>query len=683
MSNPAEHVGGLDVALSHAARLLETDAALAAEQVDEILRVVPGHPMAQLIGGIAARRQGNTARAVQVIEPLAASQPKAPAVHYELALAYGDLGRGDAAIAALRRALALKSDFADAWRALGDHLHAIGDTAGADAAYAQQIRASTRDPRLLEPAVALQEGRIAVAEALLRDHLRQHPTDVAALRMLAEVAGRLGRYADAELLLNRCLELAPSFLPARHNLAVVLMRQGRAALAAAEARQLLDREPRNPGYRNLMAAIQSQLGEYDESIRLYAGVLANYPQQPKVWMSYGHGLKTAGRTDEAVAAYRKATAIAPQLGEAWWSLANLKTFRFVAADLAAMQGQLARTDLAHEDRFHLHFALGKALEDVEQFEDSFRHYAEANRLRRESIRYDADETTAAVRRSMAVLSGDFFAARRNAGSPAPDPIFIIGLPRSGSTLLEQILSSHSQVEGTMELPDLPAMVYGLMAGDGSGTPARPDRSRYPGVLAELDLDRLRALGEEYLERTRIQRKTDAPYFIDKLPNNWQHVGLIHLILPRAKIIDARRHPLSCGFSVFKQHFARGQAFSFSLDEIGRYYRDYVELMAHYDAVLPGRVHRVHYEAMVADTEAEVRRLLDYCGLPFEDACLRFHENERAVRTPSAEQVRQPIYRDALEQWRHYERWLGPLQDALGPVLQAYPAVPRLPTDPDG
>jgi tetratricopeptide (TPR) repeat protein len=682
MTKAAESVGGLDVALAHAAQLLETDAALAAEQADEILRVVPGHPMAQLIGGIAARRQGNAARAVELIEPLARSQPKAPAVHYELALAYGDLGRGDAAIAALRRALALKPDFADAWRTLGDHLHAIGDTAAADAAYAQQIRASTRDPRLLEPAVALQDGRIAVAEALLREHLRQHPTDVAALRMLAEVAGRLGRYADAELLLNRCVALAPGFLPARHNLALILTRQGRAADALAEARHLLDREPRNPGYRNLMAAIQSQLGEYDESIRLYAGVLADYPQQPKVWMSYGHGLKTAGRTDEAIEAYRKATAIAPQLGEAWWSLANLKTFRYAAADLAAMQRQLERTDLAHDDRFHLYFALGKAFEDAQQFEESFRHYAEANRLRRESIRYQADETTAAVQRSKRHYTRDFFAARSGAGCPAPDPIFIVGLPRSGSTLLEQILSSHSQVEGTMELPDLPAMVYELMASDG-GSPSRPDRSRYPGVLAGLDHDRLRALGEEYLERTRIQRKTDAPYFIDKLPNNWQHVGLIHLILPRAKIVDARRHPLSCGFSVFKQHFARGQSFSFSLDDIGRYYRDYVELLAHFDAVLPGRVHRVHYEAMVADTETQVRRLLDYCGLPFEAECLSFHENERAVRTPSAEQVRQPIYRDALEQWRHYAQWLGPLQDALGPVLQAYPAVPQFPTRSDG
>jgi len=432
-----------------------------------------------------------------------------------------------------------------------------------------------------------------------------------------------------------------------------------------------------------MAAIQSQVGEYGESIRLYQGVLSDYPRQPKVWMSYGHGLKTAARTDEAITAYRKATAIAPQLGEAWWSLANLKTFRFEPADLDTMRRQLTRSDIAHEDRFHLHFALGKALEDVAEFEDSFQHYAEANRLRRESIRYEAEHTTALVRRSRSLFTPELFAARRGWGCTAADPIFVVGLPRSGSTLVEQILSSHSQVEGTMELPDIVAMVRNLTNGDECDGPQSPDRTRYPGLLAGLDAARLRELGEEYLDRTRIQRKTDAPFFIDKLPNNWQHVGLIHLMLPNAKIVDARRHPLSCGFSVFKQHFARGQTFSFRLEDIGRYYRDYVELMAHFDVVLPGRVHRVHYEAMVADTESEVHRLLDYCGLPFEDACLRFHENERAVRTPSAEQVRQPIYRDALEQWRNYERWLGPLRDALGPVLTAYPDVPPLPTDSDG
>lgn len=677
MTSAAEAVGGLEVAVSHAARLLETDVELAAQQATEILKVVPGHPTAQLIAGVAARRLGDAARALELLEPLAAAQPRAPAAQCELGLTYGDLGRGDDAIAALRRAVTLKPDLADAWRALGDHLDAVGDRAGADSAYVSQIKAATRDRRLLAPASAMVEGRIAVAESLLREHLRQHPTDVAAIRMLAEVAGRLGRYPDAEQLLRRCLELAPGFHAARHNLAIVLQRQHRAAEALGEARSLLEREPRNPGFRNLMAAILSQLGEYAESIRLYERVLDQYPKQPKVWMSYGHGLKTAGRTDEAIAAYRKAVTIVPQLGEAWWSLANLKTFRFEPADIETMRSALARSDGSHEDRFHLHFALGKALEDDCRHEESFAHYSSGNALRREAIRYEADETTAFVTRSKALFTPAFFATRTGSGCPRPDPIFIVGLPRSGSTLVEQILSSHSQVEGTMELPDIVALVREVTR-DGEAAGSRADRSRYPGVLADLDADRLRQFGERYLDSTQVQRKTNAPYFIDKLPNNWQHVGLIHLMLPNARIIDARRHPMSCGFSVFKQHFARGQHFSYRLEDIGRYYRDCVAFMAHLDDLLPGRVHRVHYESMVADTESEVRRLLDYCGLPFEASCLRFHENERAVRTPSAEQVRRPIYRESLEQWRNYERWLDPLAEALGPVLAAYPSVPDFP-----
>jgi tetratricopeptide (TPR) repeat protein len=673
MSSAAEPVGGLDVALSYAARLLDSDPALAAEQADEILRQAPGHPTAQLIAGIAARKRGDFAGALAQLEPLAKAQPRAPAAQCELGLAYGALGRGDDAIAALRRALALKPDLVDAWRALGDHLHAIGDVAGADAAYASQIKAATRDPRLLAPAAALQDGRVAQAESLLREHLKQHPTDVAAIRMLAEVAGRLGRYGDAERLLARCLELAPGFLPARHNMAVVLMRQQRAAEARDATRVLLEREPRNPGYRSLMAAVLSQLGEYDESIRLYEGVLAEYVGQPKLWMSYGHSLKTAGRTDDAIAAYRRAAAHAPQLGEVWWSLANLKTFRFTDADIRAIRSALGRDDISHEDRFHLHFALGKALEDMGGHAESFEHYAEGNRLRNKGLTYEAGELSVAVQRSKSVFSREFFEGREGQGCPAPDPIFVVGLPRSGSTLIEQILASHSQVEGTMELPEVTAIARELR-GAGEGR-TNPDRTRYPAVLADLDAARLREYGERYLANTRVQRKTAVPFFVDKLPNNWLHVGLIHLMLPNAKIVDARRHPLSCGFSVFKQHFARGQNFSYTLENIGRYYHDYVELMAHFDTVLPGRVHRVHYESMVADTETEVRRLLDYLQLPFEDACLRFHENERAVRTPSAEQVRQPIYRESLEQWRNYAPWLRPLEEALGPVLAAYPAVP--------
>ncbi|HET9448145.1 MAG TPA: sulfotransferase [Steroidobacteraceae bacterium] len=670
MSATSEPVGTLATALEHTQRLLTSEPRLAAEQATEILKVAPGHPLATLLLGVAHRRAGDAAASQSVLEPLAQSQPNWPAAHYELGLTLGARRAGEAAVAALRRAVSLKPEMPDAWRALGDHLTAIGDATGADEAYAQHIKFSTRDPRLMEAAAALCENRIPVAESLLRAHLQQHPTDVPAMRMLAEVAARLNRYADAQVLLERALELAPSFVPARHNYAVVLHRARKPGAALVQVRKLLEADPHNPSYRTLKAALASSLGDYDEALRLYAGVLAEYPHNARVWMSYGHSLKTANRQAECVQTYRKSIELAPHLGEAYWSLANLKTFRFEPADIDAMRAQLARDSLTPEDRFHFHFALGKAFEDAGQFADSFRHYEEGNRLRREAARYDAEWNTEQLRRAKALFTPEFFAARAGHGASAPDPIFIVGLPRSGSTLLEQILSSHPQVEGTMELADIPNIVKEL------GGSAMRGKSAYPAQIETLDADALRALGERYLEQTRIYRRTDAPFFIDKLPNNFAHTGLIHLILPRAKIIDARRHPLGCCFSGYKQHFARGQHFTYSLDDIGRYYRDYVELMAHYDAVLPGRVHRVFYERMIEDTEGEVRRVLDYCGLPFDERCLRFYENERAVRTASSEQVRRPIYREGVDHWLNYEPWLGPLKSALGAVLEHYPSVPK-------
>jgi len=632
----AEPSGTLEVALAHAERLLASEPRLAVEQAREILAVIPGQPRALLL----------------------------------LGLAEGALGHGDAAVAALRQAVAIDANLPDAWRALADHLTALGDAAGADQAYAQHLKHAAHDPRLLEAAAALCDNRIAVAEALLRQHLWQHPTDVAAIRMLAEVASRLGRYGDAQKLLERCLELAPGFTAARHNLALVLHRQTRAEAALAEIDRALAVEPRNPGYRNLKAAILGRIGEYSRSIELYHEVLAEYPGQAKAWMSYGHALKAAGRQDECIAAYRKSLELAPACGETWWSLANLKTFRFSDAELAQFERWLTEAELTVEDRFHFHFTIGKALEDRGDWTGSFRHYAEGNRLRRGSVHYDPEELAGLVERSKRLLSQQFFSERRGFGCTAPDPIFIVGLPRSGSTLLEQILASHPLVEGTMELPDVPGIVRELGA-----KKTRQQASRYPEILATLSAADLQALGERYRAQTRIQRKTTAPFFIDKMPNNFAHVGFIHLLLPNAKIIDARRHPLACCFSCFKQHFARGQHFTYDLAELGRYYRDYVGLMAHFDAVLPGRVHRVIYEQLIADFEGEVRRLLDYCGLPWEPACLRFWENERAVRTASSEQVRQPIYREGLDQWRHFEPWLGPLVEALGPVLKYWPEAP--------
>ena len=663
-------MGTLNVALAHAARLLEKDAALAAEQAGEILKAVPGHPHARLILGAAHRIAGDTQLALDVLEPLARQHAKSSPAHLELAMARAAAGRSGDAIASLRIALQLKPDSADAWRLLADQLDAAGDSHGADQARARYLKAATKDPRLMEAASALVENDLPRADARLRAHLAGHPTDVAALRMLAEVAGRLRRYGDAQALLEECLKLAPSFDAARHNYATVLNRQGKAAVALPQAEMLLAKEPANPGYRNLKAAILANLGEYAESIEVYEAVLQDYPRQPKIWMSYGHSLKTARRPDDSVAAYRRAIVLQPTLGEAYWSLANLKTFRFSEADIVALRRALERADLGDDDRLHFEFSLGKALEDEARYEESFAHYAAGNAIRRKLHPYSADINSRYVKRAKALFSAEFFASRAGAGSPAADPIFIVGLPRAGSTLLEQILASHSAVEGTMELPDMPRIARELAGKDADGT-----GTAFFDALAALSAEQQRSLGEQYLAATKVHRKSTAPFFIDKMPNNLFYVGLIRLILPNAKIIDARRHPLGCCVSGFKQHFARGQSFSYGLEDIGRYYRDYVELMAHFDQVLPGAVHRVFYEAVIEDTESQVRRLLEYCQLPFEAQCLRFFENERAVRTASSEQVRQPIFREGLDQWRHYEPWLGPLKDALGPVLLAYPDIP--------
>ena len=672
MNNASEAVGTVEVALTHAVRILATRPALAAQQASEILEVAPSHPQALLLLGIAQRLCGNGAAALRILQPLCGQQPHWATAHYELGVTLGDMRQGDAAVSSLRRAVELDPEMSGAWLALADHLRIVGDISDAEAAYARYISASTKDPRLLAAGAALYENKIPLAEALLREHLKQFPTDVAAIRMFAEVAVRLGRLKDAENLLIRCLELAPGFAGARHNYASVLYRRNKTTEALREVARLLATDPQNPGHRNLEAAVLTRIGEYDQAIDLYAGVLADYPNQARVWLNYGHALKTAGREAECIQAYRKCIGLAPGSGEAYWSLANLKTYRFTEAEVEAMNAQLGRAQLSDEDRFHFHFAIGKALEDVSAFSESFKHYTHGNRLRRSLLAYDADETTELVRRSKALLTRQFFEDRRAFGLPVRDPIFIVGLPRAGSTLVEQILSSHSEVEGTMELPDLIQLAKELRPRSVAG-PA----PKYPGALAHLSAADCVALGERYLRQTHIQRKSDAPFFIDKMPNNFVHVGLIQLALPDAKIIDVRRHPLGCCFSVFKQHFARGQAFAYGLDDIGRYYRDYVELMAHFDEVLPGKVHRVNYESLVQDTETEVRRLLEYCGLPFEEHCLRYYKNKRAVRTASSQQVRQPIFRDGIDQWRHYDSWLEPLKRALGPALDADPAVPQL------
>lgn len=667
MSSAPEQTTSLASALDHASKLLRVDPALAGEQAREILRVVADQPNAMLLLAASHSARGEVEAAATVLGRLVQTQPRAAVAHLELGRALARLGRSAQALAALKRSVELKPDLPGAWLELGDLHSANGDSESADNAYSAHVRYSTGNPALLSAGVALCEERLPEAEALLRQHLMKSPTDVAAIRMLAQVAIKLGRHDDAAHLLERCIELAPSFWEARQNYALVLQRDNKPAEAIVQLDLLLAREPNHPGCRILKAASLCRVGEYETAITLYEQLLERLPGNAKLWLSFGHALKTAGHQDRAIRAYRSSIALDPEFGEAYWSMANLKTFRFDAGEVAEMRRQLERSDLSDEHRLHFQFALGKSAEDSAQYAESFEHYREGNALRLALVPYSARENSTRTARAKHIYTSEFFEQRKGFGSQAPDPIFIVGLPRSGSTLIEQILSSHSLVEGTMELPEIIAMTRALReSGSSSG---------YHQVLASLDADGLKQLGDQYIDRTRVHRRLGTPCFIDKMPNNFAHIGLIQLALPNAKIIDARRHPLACCLSGYKQHFAQGQNYTYSLEDIGDYYRDYVELMAHFDTVLPGRVHRVIYESMVEDTEAEVRRLLDYCGLPFEEGCLRFFENERPVRTASSEQVRQPIYRGGIDHWRHYEPWLGPLKAVLGPVLDAYPSVP--------
>lgn len=532
----------------------------------------------------------------------------------------------------------------------------------------KSIESALRNPELMAAALALYENRLHDAEPILKARLKRNPFDVATIRMLAELAGRIGRFADAENLLRRAVELAPAFVPARSNLALVLYRQGRPEEAMAELDFLLDHDPEDIGAANLKAAAAGRIGDYAEAVALYEMVLKSKPLQEKIWLSYGHVLKTVGRRDDSVSAYRKAISLKPEFGEAYWSLANLKTVRISDDEVALMQRQLARDDIVADDRFHLDFALGKAFEDRRQWDASFTHYDAGNRLRRTLLDYDADENSAMIGRRVSQMTTEFFGTRK-AGHGAADPIFIIGMPRAGSTLIEQILSSHSLVEGTQELPDI-GMISQRIAAQ---VPNSAEGDYCKGLAALDDTDRAR-IGAEYIARTRIHRKSDKPYFIDKMPNNWQNIALIHLILPNAKIIDARRNPMDCCFSNFKQHFARGQSFSYDLTDVGQYYADYVGYTHQVDSVLPGRVHRVIHESLIENPEREIGALLEYLGLPFEDSCLQFWQNDRAVQTPSAEQVRRPINRDGVDQWKPFDRHLQPLKTALGGIVDCYPDV---------
>jgi tetratricopeptide (TPR) repeat protein len=527
------------------------------------------------------------------------------------------------------------------------------------------IQASSRDPEIARASQAMLANDFATAESLLRNVLRRRPDDFVAMRMLGEIAASSGFLPDAEGLFRRALELAPGFAYARLHLATALLDQERSGEAAAEFAKIPQDLLQYEEVKEVHADALGRIGEYEEAIRLYQEIVAANPSNLDIWTRLAFQLKTVGRLGEAIEACRNALQVRGDHGEAWWLLADFKSFKFTDDDIGRLRELVGASGRPVEDQLRLHFALGKALEDRGDPVASFEQYRAGNAIRAAQLLNDPGRITRFVERSERLFTPKFFTQRAGSGNPAPDPIFIVGLPRSGSTLVEQILASHPFIEGTSELPDIYVLVRSLEPDPRVAPGATP----YPELLADLAVDLFGELGALYLQRTRIQRKTDRPFFIDKMPNNWMHVGFIQLILPNAKIIDTRRHPLACGFSNFKQLYAQGQEFSYDLSHFGRHYADYVRLMGHFDRVLPGRIHRLIHEKLVEDPEAEIRKLLDYVGVPFDEACLRFHETKRPVRTASAEQVRQPIRKDAVDDWRAFDAELGPMKEALGSALE--------------
>ncbi len=560
-------IGSLQIALKNAADLLAHDPQLAEEQVHEILKVYPDTVEAKRILATAFRLQKMPQKGLDVLAPLLAGQTDSPDVLHEIAQCQGGVGRGDDAINALRTAVTIDPKHAAAWQSLGHQLAVAGDEEGSRQAFQRHFELSTPHPELVEAVRLLREGKLGKAERIARDLLKKHPADVSAIRVLADIGLKLGQLKDASHLLERCLELAPDFHAARHSYAMVLMRQQKPEAAIHEAEKLLAQEPNNPNFLTLKASVLTRIGDQSGALEIYETVLQDYPNQARAQMSYGHTLKTVGRLDEVIEAYKKCIRLSPEVGEAYWSLANLKTFRFSDEDIDDMRRQVTTEGGDADDQSHLAFALGKALEDRRGYDESFKFYRRGNAIRRIEHRHSLKANVLESLRQVRALPRAFFEQRKGWGCQAPDPIFVVGLPRAGSTLLEQILASHSQVEGTSELQDV-ITISRKLGNKNRENPA----GKYPEVLAELTQDRFRELGESYLETTRIHR-TDTPFFIDKMPNNFRHIGLIHLILPNSKIIDARRHPMGGCFSGFKQLFAHVQTFSYGLEDIGNYYRD--------------------------------------------------------------------------------------------------------------
>ena len=626
---------------------------------------VPANRDVLYLCAIAQRHLGDIAAALATLAELERLHPRFSGLYQERGYCHVALRQAPAAIAAFRQGVQINPALPGSWSMLEGLYRMTAQEQRAAEAAAQVATLKSLPPEVRAATALFADGESGAAEEMIRAFLLRHGHHVEAMRLLARIGIEREVLDDAQLLLEGVLELAPDYHAARYDYAQVLAERHMYAEAQREVARLLAVDPANRNYRTLEALACVGLGQHERAIELYRQLLEGAAQPAELHLSIAHSLKTLGRTREAIDAYRTAAAVQPAFGDAYWSLANLKTYRFEEREIEAMRAAESADATSDDDRYHLCFALGKALEDRGQYAESFACYQRGNTLRRARSSYRPEIHELNTRLQIEVCTRELFARHAAAGDAARDPIFIVGLPRSGSTLIEQILASHSAVEGTQELADVPRIVAALRGRDPD-----PERPRYPAALARMSDADFRQLGAQYLRDTRVYR-SGKPRFIDKMPNNFRHLGLIHLMLPNAKLIDARREPMACCFGNFKQLFARGQEFAYGLDDIARYYRTYLQLMRHWREVLPGRVLRVQHEELVEDLDGQVRRLLEFCELDFEPACLEFYRTERSVRTASSEQVRQPIYREGLDQWRNFEPWLGPLRAALGDALTRY------------
>ncbi len=601
------------------------------------------------------------------LENLNVDFPRYARGHQEMGYTLMALNQTQHAISAFRTAVTLNDALLGSWRALAELTNQEAYPVIQQEA-AQQIENLEALPKaLLQVRDLINEGRLAGAEQLCRLFLRRNPKHVEGMRLLAYLGVQTEVLDDAEILLENAVAFEPENLLARYDYMGVLYKRQKYEQAFQEAKFLLNQDPNNVRHQTAYANQCVAIGRFEEAIKIYEQVTPKVPDPAQVHLLRGHALKTIDKSELAITAYKEAYRARSSFGDAFWSLANLKTYRFEASEVEQMLNFVDSESIPSIDQIHLNFALGKHFEDHQDFEQSFQFYKTGNAVKQAAIGFDSALLSKRLKLQHEVCDAKLFSDREKSGVAASDPIFVVGLPRAGSTLLEQILASHPLVDGTQELPNIAAFAFEL-----DGRRRLQDDPQYPACLSSISDEALRDMGQKYLDDTRIHRG-NAPFFIDKMPNNFRHIGLIKLILPNAKIIDARRHPLACCFSGFKQLFASGQEFSYGLEDIGHYYQDYIDLMTHWNSVLPNFILTVHHEAVVFDLETQVRRMLDFCGLPFDAACLNFHRTERSVRTPSSEQVRQPIYQSGLNAYQPFEPWLAPLKTAIGDtILSEYP-----------